>query len=96
MIEDGTYTGVVDAIEDGIARLFLEQDGEEVADTTIAADRLPEEGRHQDAILTVTIADGEVQDMEYDPEATESRKEAAQRRFDRLSERPPAENDEDG
>lgn len=88
MIEDGTYTAVVDAIEDGQARLFLEQDGEDVADTTLDAEQLPEEARHQDAILTVIVAEGEIQEMEYDPEATESRKEAAQDRFDRLSKRP--------
>lgn len=92
MLSDGTYTGVVDSIEDDLARVFLEQEDEEIDDRLLDAARLPEEARHEDAIVRVTIEDDEVVELTYDVEQTEQRREAAQSRFDRLSTRPP--NDE--
>jgi len=86
-LADGTYTVVVDAIEDGRGRLFIEQDGEEVGDTVVSADRLPEAGRHADAIVEVTIASGEVVELRYLPDETTARASAAQRRFDALADR---------
>jgi hypothetical protein len=87
-LNDGEYTAVVDTIEDGLATVFVEQDGEEVGDAVIDADRLPADARHADAILTVEITNGEVGQMSYEPDRTETRKQAAQDRFDRLSSRP--------
>ena len=84
-LADGTYTVVVDAIEDGQARLFIEQAGEEVGDAVVSADRLPEDGRHADAILVVTISDGALVELRYRPDETTERASAAQRRFDALS-----------
>lgn len=92
-LEDGTYTAVVDTIEDGFATVFFEQDGEEVGNAVLDPEELPTDAQHADAILTVTIGDGELMDAEYDPEETERRKEAAQNRFDRLSERPPSDDE---
>lgn len=92
-LSDGEYTAVVDAIEDGLATVFVEQDGEEVGDAVIAAERLPDDARHADAILTVEITEGEVSRMSYDTARTETRKQAAQDRFDRLSSRPPQDDD---
>jgi hypothetical protein len=92
-LDDGEYTAVVDSIEDGLATVFFERDGEEVGNAILAADQLPEEGQHADAILTVTLVDGAIETAQYDPEQITERSEAAQNRFDRLSRRPPSEDD---
>jgi len=88
-LADGDYTAVVDSVEDGFATVFFEQDGEEVGNAVLDSSALPEDARHGDAILSVTITDGELVATDYDPDRTEERAEAAQDRFDRLSERPP-------
>ena len=93
-LDDGIYTAVVDSIEDGLATIFYEQDGEDVASEVRKASDLPEDGRHADAILTVDVRDAEVVEWNYDPAKTEDRQEAAQNRFDRLSARPPSDDDE--
>ncbi|QIO25028.1 DUF3006 domain-containing protein [Haloarcula sp. JP-L23] len=92
-LADGQYTAVVDSIEDSLVTVFFEHDGEEIGDAVLEASTIPEEGRHADAILTVTIEGGEVVDWEYDPDTTEARQEAAQDRFDRLSSRPPSDEE---
>jgi hypothetical protein len=92
MLVDGTYTAVVDAIEDGLATVFFEQDGEEVGNAILAASVLPEDGRHADAIFTVSV-DSQAVTWDYEPKTTEDRKEAAQSRFDRLSSRAPSDED---
>jgi len=92
-LDDGEYTAVVDSIEDGLATVFFERDGDEVGNAILAADQLPEEGQHADAIFTVTLVDGAIETAQYDPEQTTERSEAAQNRFDRLSRRPPSEDD---
>jgi hypothetical protein len=88
MIPDGTYTAVVDEIEDSLARLELEDADEELYELVLDVAELPAAGREPGSILTIKYVDGEVTDAEYDPEATERRSEAAQDRFDRLSRRP--------
>ena len=88
-LADGRYTAVVDSVEDGFATVFFECDGEEVGNAVLDTDALPENARHGDAILRVTVADGELTEAEYDADRTEDRAERAQTRFDRLSERPP-------
>jgi len=93
-LEDGTYTAVVDSIEDGLATVFFERDGEEVGNRVLDATDLPESGRHADAILSVTVDDGDVEEWTYDEERTENRREAAQSRFDCLSRRPPKDDGE--
>ncbi|PSP33023.1 DUF3006 domain-containing protein [Halobacteriales archaeon QH_10_67_22] len=92
-LADGEYTAVVDAVEDGLATVFFERDDEDIGDAVMEATVLPETGRHADAILSVTVADGEVVEWSYDAETTETRREAAQDRFDRLSSRPPSDED---
>ncbi|MDB2286951.1 DUF3006 domain-containing protein [Halorubrum ezzemoulense] len=92
-LNDGKYTAVVDSIEDGLATVFLERDGEEVGNAVLEADRLPEDGKHADAILTVTVVDGDLETVQYEPEQTTKRKDAAQNRFDRLSKRPPSKDE---
>ena len=93
-LADGEYTAVVDSIEDGLATVFFERDGDEVGDAVIDADRLPDEGRHADAILDMRVEDGSIATATYDLDRTASRSEAAQDRFDRLSNRPPDDDPE--
>jgi hypothetical protein len=93
-MNDGTYTAVVDRFEDDLAVLLLEADGDTVAELTLAKARLPDPGRHVDAIFSVELADDELVDLTYDPDATADRADAAQRRFDSLSRRPPSDDDE--
>ena len=92
-LDDGQYTAVVDSIEDGLATVFFEQDSEEVAGAILDAEMLPIDARHADSILTVTISEGEIVEAEYEAEQTEERAEQAQSRFDRLSERPPPDEE---
>ena len=93
MISDGRYTAVVDRIEDGHATLLLEKDGEEAHELVVYPEALPSDGRHSDAILTVEITDGELAEAKYRPDETEARQESSQSRFDRLSERPPSDDE---
>ncbi|WP_136689104.1 DUF3006 domain-containing protein [Halorhabdus amylolytica] len=93
MVADGTYTAVVDRFEGEQAVLLLEADGETVDEIVLDEDRLPENGRHVDAVLTIDLVDGEIRDSTYEEGDTERRSEHAQRRFDALSERPPGEDD---
>ncbi|WP_227133847.1 DUF3006 family protein [Halorubellus salinus] len=92
-LDDGTYTAVVDSIEDGLATIFYERTGEDVASELRDATDLPETGRHADALFTVDVSDGEVVEWTYQPADTEERQEAAQDRFDQLSSRPPSDDD---
>jgi hypothetical protein len=92
-LPDGEYTAVVDAVEDGLATVFVERDGEEVGNAVLEASRLPSDGRHADAVLSATIRDGRLESASYEPERTATRAEAAQDRFDRLSKRPPSDED---
>jgi len=92
-LPDGEYTAVVDNVEDGLATVFFERDGADVGNAVLEVSQLPSEGRHADAVLSVTLDDGRIESASYEPERTESRSEAAQDRFDRLSERPPSDED---
>jgi hypothetical protein len=92
-LSDGEYTAVVDAIEDGLATVFFEQDDKEVGSAVIDPETLPADARHADAILTVEVTDGTLSQATYDPDRTDSRNQAAQDRFDRLSSRPPRDDD---
>ena len=88
------FTAVLDRFEDDQAVLLLEVDGEVVDELVVSVDALPVEARHQDAVLTVSVDDEVLVDAEYEPVETESRKTSAQDRFDRLSRRPPSNDDE--
>lgn len=84
----GSLTAVVDRLEGDRAVLVLERDGETAGELVTDAGDLPDDGRHADAVLEVTLCEGRVVSVEYDPAATEARAESAQRRFERLSRRP--------
>jgi len=92
-LTDGEYTAVVDSIEDCLATVFIEQDGQDIGDAVLEATALPEKGRHADAILSVTVENDDIVRLVYDPEETETRREAAQDRFDSLSSRAPSEDE---
>ena len=92
-LPDGEYTAVVDNVEDGLATVFFERDGEEVGNAVLEPSRLPSDGRHADAILSVVLSEGRIESASYEPERTADRKTAAQDRFDRLSERPPSDEE---
>ena len=86
------YTGVVDRIVDGeTAVLLLEDDETEtvIDERVLDVDRLPEEGRHEGAVFDVERADDgdRLEAVTYRSAAERERREEAQDRFDRLSER---------
>jgi len=86
---DGTYTAVIDRIVDGETAVLLIEDGDDVVDQfDLDRKELPNEVA-EGGVLTVEIDDGEIISMEYLENETESRQQAAQERFDRLSERLP-------
>lgn len=102
---DGTYRAVVDRIEDGLVALELSAD-DETTDADEARERrsqkwellvppedLPVAARQADAVLTVTVADGSLSSVSHDPDATDERAETARERFERLSRRPPGDDD---
>lgn len=93
MIPDGTYTAVVDRIEDTLATLQLEDD-DHLYNLVVGEEELPEDARHQDAILSLSLEDEEIVDATYKPEETQERRDAAQSRFDRLSKRLPSDDEE--
>jgi hypothetical protein len=90
-IGDGTYTAVVDRFEDEVAVVLIEADGETIAERVVDRETLPEDGRQVDAILEVTVSEGQLTSITYDAAASEARKRDAQQRFDRLAERPPSD-----
>jgi hypothetical protein len=93
MVSDGTYTAVIDRIEDGIATLEIDaEDG--LSAVEIEATELPAEARTADAVLEITLADSELAGVTYEPDDTTERANEAQRRFDRLSKRPPRDEDD--
>ena len=89
-----TFTAVLDRFEEEQAVVLLESGGEAVDEVVIPRDDLPESGRHQDAIFTVTVDGDTVVEIEYEPTETEERADAAQEQFDRLARRPSEDNTE--
>lgn len=99
MLPDGTYDGMVDRFEEDaagteLAVVLLERDGEVVGQLDLPRAELPADVG-QDAVLQLELVDGAAADITYDPEATETRAEAAQDRFDRLAERAPSDSESD-
>jgi len=94
-IADGTYTAVVDRFEDELAVLLVEGESELVGELVVETMSLPVDGQHVDAVLTVEVQDGKLDDVWYEADKTVERKEDVESRFDRLSERPPSDDDEE-
>jgi hypothetical protein len=93
MIPDGSYTAVVDRIEDGYAAILLEVDGKDAHELVVDVSELPADGRHADAVLAVEITDEKLVEATYKPDETQKRRDAARERFGRLSERPPKDDE---
>lgn len=91
----GTYTAVLDRFEDDLAVLILEDGGEVVGQHVTDIGNLPDDACSQDAVLEITLSEGDLVNAEYNAEETERRSVAAQDRFDRLSQRPPTEDADD-
>ena len=93
MIPDGTHRSVLDRSEDTqesrVAVLVVKSEERLLVEPT----DLPEEARHQNAVLEVTIEGGELQEATYEERETSDRQESAQSRFDWLSRRPPDSED---
>jgi len=94
MIPDGTYTAVVDRIEDSLATVQVEGD-DDLYDFVVDEGELPREARHANAVLHVEVTDEELTDVAYDETETRGRTEQAQNRFDSLSKRPRRDDSED-
>jgi len=92
MIPDGTYTAVVDRIEDSLATLEVDGD-EELYGLIVDEHDLPEPARRADAVLQIELVDETLVGVDYDEALSETRSEQAQNRFDALSQRPPREDD---
>lgn len=88
-LPDGTYTAVVDRHEDDLFALELSNDDDARYELLVDPATLPDPAQEPDAVLEVTIRDGALEAVSYDPDATDERAADAQSRFDRLSRRPP-------
>ncbi|WP_440770221.1 DUF3006 family protein [Natronorubrum sp. DTA28] len=87
-----TDTAVVDRIVDGKTAVLLLEAGDAVVDErTMAVESLPEDGRHEGAVFDIEFEDDELRELTYRPSVERERRESAQERFDRLSERLPDE-----
>ncbi len=84
---DGTYTAVVDRIVDGETAVVLIEDGGDVVEEyNLAVEDLPTEA-DEGGVLEVSIEHGELVRMDYLADETAARRQSAQDKFDRLSER---------
>jgi len=90
-LPDGTYTAVVDSVEDGIATLSVEDDGEQVGHAECELAELPEDGRHVDAVLLVTIVSGTAVRWTHDP--GRALNDDAQERLTELAEWNPSDGE---
>ena len=81
-----TYTATLDRIVDGqTAVLLLEEDDETVDQLDVDVTTLPPAAQHEGAVLEIAVEASELYKAEYLPEVTQSRKESAQERLERLS-----------
>jgi len=93
MYLDGTYTATVDRIEEGVAVLLVEEDGETVAERHLDGCDLPEDAG-EGAVLEATFEADDPVGLEPLPEETTERRERMRERFDRLSSRLGEDDEE--
>lgn len=82
---DGSYTGTLDRVVDGVAVVLVEDDGEVCQQLTVPVEDLPDV--QSGGQLSLTLSDGELVSARHDPEATRERTQSARERLDRLSRR---------
>jgi hypothetical protein len=92
MTLDGEFRAVLDRFEDDLAVLEVETD-DDLRELVVPVAELPERARRVDAVIDVTVSDGELVAASPDRRATRRRKRSAQDRFDRLSRRPPRDDE---
>ena len=86
---------VVDRIVDDQAVLLLDEtDDGERDELIVPVTDLPEPAREDGGVVTVELTDGEVGEITYDADETETRRERMQEKLDRLS-RPLSEKDDE-
>lgn len=95
MIPDGTYTGVIDRIEDDLATIELESEDGDLYELTVDAETLPADTQEPDTVLELTLANEQPTEIMPRPDETAARETSAQDRFDRLSQRLPQEGESD-
>lgn len=86
-LPDGTYTAVLDRVEDDLAVLEVSDDAGETHELVVAVADLPTAGRHPNAVFEIGVTAGELRTATYDESWSEARLETAQDRFDGLAER---------
>ncbi|KYH24507.1 hypothetical protein HAPAU_34900 [Halalkalicoccus paucihalophilus] len=109
-LPDGTYTGTIDRIEERIAVILIEDEQDDAADPDAkdasasdrevieelhcSAENLSQRARDDLGVVRVTLVDGEIDGVEYQPQVTKQRRSDFQDRFDALAERPPRRDEE--
>lgn len=98
MLDGGTYTATLDRFEDApdgrLAVLVVERDGEPVGQVDLPVEAVPTAGRSVDSVFSLVRTD-ERFELTYRADETTARAESAQTRFDRLAQRPPADDEND-
>lgn len=85
---NGTFTATIDRIVDQrTAVILIEDDGDVVEQLDVPVEWLPESAQKEGGVVTIELTDGEIDAIRYEPEQTRRRREAAQNRLDRLSNR---------
>ncbi len=85
---NGEFTATVDRIVDGeTAVVLVEDDGDVKEQFDVPVERLPPDAREDGGVLSVTVDDGALVDLEYSPDTTRERRESAEEKLDRLSKR---------
>lgn len=109
-LPDGTYTGTIDRIEEGIAVILVEDeksaddadaesdasasDREIVEELHCSAEDLSQRARDDLGVVRVTLVEGDIEAIEHQSRATQRRRSELQDRFDELAERPPGRDEE--
>lgn len=98
MTLDGPYTGTIDRVVEEVAVVLVEggdeDDRDPIEEVYPPVDDLPDDARDEGTVLRLTFDDGDLVDVEADPDETEARLREARERFDRLSKRPPNRDEE--
>lgn len=84
---EGVYAATIDRVVDGeTAVLLLEADGEVIGQRDVPVSRMPEACSAGD-VVSVTVTEGEIADIEPRPEEMAARRKRIDETFDRVSRR---------
>lgn len=86
-MDDGTYTVILDRIvDDSIAVLLREKSQHNAKDQLeVSLEMIPEAAKADGEVLTIKVADGEVEELNHEPNTTSTRREEMAEKLDRLS-----------